>query len=81
MKQLIKSLKDGKVELLDAPSPTLKKGHVLISTSCSAISSGTEKMLIDFGKSNLLNKAISQTDKVSEALNKLSFFIFYILLS
>ncbi len=72
MKQLIQSLKDGKVELLDAPSPTLKKGHVLISTSCSAISSGTEKMLIDFGKSNLLNKAISQPDKVSEALNKIS---------
>jgi len=72
MKQLIQSLKDGKVELIDAPSPSLKKGHILISTSCSAISSGTEKMLLDFGKSNLLNKAISQPEKVSEALNKIS---------
>ena len=59
MKQLIKSLKDGKVVLLNASFPTLNKGHVPISTSSSLISSGNEKMLKDFGKSNLLNKAIS----------------------
>jgi len=72
MKLLAQSLKDGKVELIEAPSPFVKKGHLLISTSCSAISSGTEKMLIDFGKSNLLNKAISQPERVSDALSKLS---------
>ena len=81
MKQLIQLLRDGKVVLLNALFPNLNKGHVLISTSSSVISSGTEKMLIDFGKSNLLNKAIIQMDKVSEPLNKLYYFIFYILLS
>ncbi len=72
MKQLIQSLKDGKVDLFEAPTPNLKNGHILISTSCSAISSGTEKMLLDFGRSNLLKKALSQPDKVSEALNKVN---------
>ena len=72
MKQLVQSLKDGKVDLFESPTPLLKDGHILISTSCSAISSGTEKMLLDFGRSNLIGKALSQPDKFSEALKKIN---------
>ena len=72
MRQLIQSLKDGQVDVVQAPTPLSKDGYILISTSCSAISSGTEKMLLDFGKSNLINKALSQPDKVAEALKKIS---------
>ena len=83
MKQLVQSLKDGKVDLFESPTPLLKDGHILISTSCSAISSGTEKMLLDFGRSNLIGKALSQPDKFSEALKKLilkEFFLQLLLL-
>ena len=34
------------------------------------VSAGTERMLVDFGKSNLLNKAKQQPDKVKVVLNK-----------
>ena len=52
MKQIIQSLKDGTSEIIDLPMPNIGDQEVLIKTVCSLISSGTEKMLIDFGKSN-----------------------------
>ena len=35
------------------------------------VSVGTEKMLVDFGKANLLDKARSQPEKVHEVLRKI----------
>ena len=43
---------------------------VLIQTSRSLVSLGTEKMLIDFGKGSLIAKARSQPDKVKQVLQK-----------
>ena len=53
-----------------SPNSFLKDGHILISTSCSAISSGTEKMLLVL-EDQIIGKALSQPDKFSEALKKL----------
>ena len=36
----------------------------------SLVSAGTEKMLVDFGKSNIIDKARMQPDKVSDVINK-----------
>jgi threonine dehydrogenase-like Zn-dependent dehydrogenase len=48
-----------------------KPGQVLIQTSRSLVSLGTERMLVDFGKANYLQKARQQPDKVKEVINKI----------
>lgn len=70
MKQLLQSLKDGTTELTDVPAPKLFPGHNLIKTSTTLVSAGTERMLIEFGKSNIIQKARSQPDKVKMVLEK-----------
>jgi len=50
MKQIFQNLKDGEVFFLDVPYPNLEKNKIIIKTSKSLISSGTEKYLIKFGK-------------------------------
>ncbi len=71
MKQVFQSLKDGQVSLGDVPIPTVKAGYVLIRTTKSLISSGTEKTLLNFGRSNYLSKALQQPDKVKQAIDKI----------
>lgn len=56
--------------MIECPTPQLKNGFLLIDTSNSLISSGTERMLIDFGNSNLFQKAKNQPERVKEVLNK-----------
>ena len=70
-KQIIQNLSNGETKLIEVPIPGSKKNEVLIKTSKSLISSGTEKMLINFGKSNLVQKALDQPDKVKEVINKI----------
>lgn len=72
MKQLFQNLKNGKINLLDAPMPNLKKDHIIIKTNNTLISKGTEKMLLEFGQSNLVSKAISHPNKVKDVLDKIS---------
>ncbi len=70
MKQVLQSLKDGATELAEIPSPRVVAGALLIGTSRSLVSAGTERMLLDFGKANLLDKARQQPDKVRQVLEK-----------
>jgi predicted dehydrogenase len=70
MKQVLQSLKDGQIELADVPCPSPGRGNLLIRTTRSLISAGTERMLVDFGKANLVEKARQQPDKVRQALDK-----------
>lgn len=70
MKQIIQSFKTGETILEEVPTPQVKKGSLLIRTSKSLVSLGTERMLVEFGKSNYLQKAKQQPDKVKEVLDK-----------
>lgn len=70
MKQILQNLKNGITELSDIPCPTVGVGQLLIRSQCSLISAGTERMLIDFGKANLIEKARQQPDKVRMVLEK-----------
>ena len=60
MKQILQNLKTGKTELAEIPVPSVRKGCLLIKTSKSLISLGTERMLLNFGKANLIDKALQQ---------------------
>ncbi len=70
MKQILQNISNGETSLVDVPSPRNIKANLLISTKNSIVSAGTERMLVEFGKSNLLNKAKQQPDKVKIVLNK-----------
>ncbi len=71
MKQIIQSFKTGETILEDVPSPIVGPGQVLIKTTRSLVSLGTERMLVEFGKANLIQKARQQPDKVKMVLNKI----------
>lgn len=70
MKQIIQDLKDGNTILEEVPAPLVKQGQVLIQTTRSLVSLGTERMLVEFGKANFIQKARQQPDKVKEVINK-----------
>lgn len=71
MKQIIQNLKTGETKLIEVPCPSINPGNLLIHTKTSLISSGTERMLVDFGKASYLAKARQQPEKVKEVLTKI----------
>ncbi|MES2330165.1 MAG: bi-domain-containing oxidoreductase [Bacteroidota bacterium] len=71
MKQIVQDLRKGDTRLEEIPAPLVRKGHILIKTHRSLVSLGTEKMLVEFGKSNLIAKARQQPEKVKVVLNKI----------
>ena len=70
MKQFIQHLSSGLGEVRNIPAPALKAGRLLIKSHCSLLSAGTERMLVNFAQSNLLEKAKQQPDKVKQVLEK-----------
>jgi len=71
MKQIVQDLKSGETILEDVPNPQVKAGHILIKTHRSLVSLGTEKMLVNFGKANYIQKARQQPDKVKQVIQKI----------
>ncbi|CAK0757839.1 Dehydrogenase-like protein [Gammaproteobacteria bacterium] len=71
MKQILQSLRSGVTEVADVPCPGVRHGHLLIRTSQSLVSPGTERMLIEFGKAGWIEKARQQPDKVRMVLDKI----------
>lgn len=70
MKQVLQDLRTGETKLTDVPCPRVGRGQLLIRTTRSLISAGTERMLVDFGKANFIEKARQQPDKVRMVLDK-----------
>ena len=64
------SLKTGKTQLVELPISKPDKGFIAIETTHSLVSLGTEKMLVDFGKANLIQKAKQQPEKMKMVLDK-----------
>lgn len=71
MKQIIQDLKSGATVLEEVPVPLVKAGYVLVKTTRTLVSLGTERMLVEFGKANLIDKARQQPDKVKQVLDKM----------
>ena len=70
MKQILQDLKTDATLLEEVPCPRTTPGQLLIRTSATLISAGTERMLVDFGKANLIGKARQQPDKVRMVVDK-----------
>ncbi len=72
MYQILQNLNSGKTELIDVPAPGPTPGSLLIQTSHSLVSLGTEKMLVEFGKAGWINKIRQQPERVKDVLAKIS---------
>ena len=64
MKQILQDMAKGGTTVTEAPVPQCSKEHLLISSTISLISAGTERMLVGFGKASMLDKARQQPEKV-----------------
>tara|TARA_R110002126_G_scaffold110918_1_gene248359 strand:- start:70573 stop:72723 length:2151 start_codon:yes stop_codon:yes gene_type:complete len=70
MKQILQDLTQGNTIMIEAPTPQVAQGKLLIDTHATLISAGTERMLVDFGKASYLQKARQQPEKVKAVLDK-----------
>ena len=71
MKQLLQNLRNGKLSISEVPEPLLAGPGVLVATQASAISAGTEKMLIDFARKGFIGKAKARPDQVKQVIDKI----------
>lgn len=72
MLQILQHLDTGHTELTEVPAPGPTTGSLLIQTSHSLVSLGTEKMLVEFGKASWIQKIRQQPERVKEVLAKIS---------
>jgi predicted dehydrogenase/threonine dehydrogenase-like Zn-dependent dehydrogenase len=72
MKQLLQDLHKGVSTIVQVPNAVISSESVQILTSTTLVSAGTERMVVDFGKANLIDKALQQPDKVRQVLEKVS---------
>ena len=70
MRQILQDLSKGTTYLAETPAPITGRGDLLIETSVSLISAGTERMLVEFGRASLLAKARQQPDRIKAVLDK-----------
>jgi predicted dehydrogenase/threonine dehydrogenase-like Zn-dependent dehydrogenase len=64
----IAQYQDGRLELQEVPRPAPPPGGVLVRTTHSVISIGTEKMKVEQARMNLLQKARARPDQVRKVL-------------
>lgn len=70
MKQILQDMANGGTSVTLAPAPQVSREHVIINSSVSLISAGTERMLVGFGKASYFEKARQQPEKVRMVLEK-----------
>jgi len=70
MRQVLQSLADGRTILAEVPAAAAPRGGLLVRTTRSLISSGTERMLVEFGRAGWIDKARQQPEKVRQVLDK-----------
>lgn len=71
MRQIIQNYKTGELQLVEVPSPSIKRGFVLVKNVASLVSVGTEKYMLEMAKKSLLGKAIARPDLLKQVIAKL----------
>lgn len=68
MKQIVQNLKTGKVEVVEVPTPAVRRNGVLVRNHYSVISLGTEGGTVRLAKMNLLKKARSRPEQARKVI-------------
>ena len=69
MKQVVQNFRTGQLMVDDLPPPALRPGGVLVKTSYSLISAGTERTTVETAQSSLLGKIRERPDKVKQVID------------
>jgi len=69
MKQVLQDV-TGTLRVVEVAAPALRRGGVLVQTSHSVVSAGTERQTIALARKNLIGKALSRPDLVRQVLQK-----------
>ncbi|MFF8840187.1 bi-domain-containing oxidoreductase [Streptomyces sp. NPDC015130] len=72
MKQVVQNYKSGELTVLDVPVPGCKPGGVLVRTTYSLISTGTELMKVSEAGMSMLGKARSRPDQVAKVMQSVA---------
>lgn len=72
MKQLLLSVTDGTITVVETPAPTVKDNTVIVETMYSVISAGTERTVASFAGKNLIQKAMERPEQVKIVTEKMS---------
>jgi predicted dehydrogenase/threonine dehydrogenase-like Zn-dependent dehydrogenase len=68
MKQLIQTLQEGEIRILDVPPPILESGRILVKNYYSLISPGTEGSTVRAARKSLVGKAKERPEKVRQVI-------------
>ncbi len=71
MRQVSFSFRTGDVELVELPYPAVIANQVVIGTTASLMSAGTERMLLSFGRAGWIEKIRQQPDRFRDVLDKI----------
>lgn len=70
MKQVVQSVGDGSLRIVEVPAPSAGPAEVLVSTTRSLLSTGTEKAVRELASASLVDKAKARPDLVKQVLKK-----------
>jgi hypothetical protein len=62
--------KDGELRSVEVALPVVRTGCILVRTTCSLVSVGTERAMIDVAQKSLLGKALARPDLVRQVIAK-----------
>jgi 2-desacetyl-2-hydroxyethyl bacteriochlorophyllide A dehydrogenase len=70
MRQVVQSVRSGELRVVDVPSPIIGPTQVLVATSHSLLSAGTEKAVRELASASLLGKARARPDLVRQVARR-----------
>jgi predicted dehydrogenase/threonine dehydrogenase-like Zn-dependent dehydrogenase len=70
MKQVVQSINNGEILVIDAPPPDLQPGFILVQNAASLLSSGTERASQEFAAKNVFQKAKARPDLMKQFMDK-----------
>ncbi len=70
MKQVVQAVSGGAVEVLDVPAPRIGPTEVLVRTTASIVSPGTERAVTALARSGLVAKARARPDLVRQVVQR-----------
>lgn len=70
MKQLLQNYRNGELVLAEVPPPSCADRGVVVRTSYSVVSAGTERAMLALAKKGLLGKARARPDLVKQVLRR-----------
>ncbi len=70
MKIVVQNFKTGKLSVADAPRPAVPDNGILVRTTASLISAGTDRTSIELANKSIMGKALARPDLVRRVIRK-----------